>query len=69
MTRMFKMMSAALLLLSSVGLFAQSDQPQTAAAPRADGSLKVSLVFARYQGEKKISSVPYTLWVTANQQR
>jgi len=68
-TRMFKMMSAAMLVLSTAGLSAQSDQPQTAAASRADASLKVSLVFARYQGDKKISSIPYTLWVTANQQR
>ena len=68
MTRMFKMMSAAVLLLSTVGLSAQGDQPQTGAGSR-DASLKVSLVFARYQGEKKISSIPYTLWVTANQQR
>jgi type II/III secretion system protein len=28
--------------------------------------LKVTLVFARYQGEKKLSSVPYTLFLTAN---
>src|SRR3954465_6562376 len=28
--------------------------------------LKVLLTLARYQGEKKISSAPYTLWVTAN---
>ena len=32
-------------------------------------SLKVSLVFARYQGDKKVSSVPHVLWVTANQNR
>ena len=69
MTRAFKLMSAALVLLSTVGLSAQSDQPQSAPARPALISLKVSLVFARYQGDKKISSVPYTLWVTANDQR
>jgi hypothetical protein len=47
---------------------AQSRESQPAAgikppAPPAV-SLKVSLVFSRYQGEKKISSVPHTLWVT-----
>ena len=28
--------------------------------------LKIQLVLSRYQGEKKVSSVPYILWVTAN---
>jgi hypothetical protein len=36
-------------------------------APYRDGaSLKVQVVISRYQGEKKISSQPYTLSVTAN---
>lgn len=30
--------------------------------------LKVDLVVSRHAGEKKISSLPYTLWVTANEQ-
>jgi hypothetical protein len=29
--------------------------------------LKVQLTVARYQGDKKLSSAPYTLWLTANQ--
>jgi hypothetical protein len=32
-------------------------------------SLKVQLVVARYAADKKISSLPYTLWVTANDKR
>jgi hypothetical protein len=28
--------------------------------------LKLQIVISRYQGEKKISSMPYTLWMTAN---
>ena len=28
--------------------------------------LKVQLVVSRHAGDKKISSLPYTLWVTAN---
>ena len=28
--------------------------------------LKVDVVLSRFQGEKKISSLPFTLWVTAN---
>jgi hypothetical protein len=28
--------------------------------------LKIQLVLSRYQGDKKLSSVPYVLWVTSN---
>ena len=28
--------------------------------------LKLQLVISRHTGEKKISSLPYTLWITAN---
>jgi hypothetical protein len=62
---------AALLACAGVAVRAQ-DNPGTGGpqpAPRASQPLvplKVTLVFARYQGEKKISSVPYTLFVTAN---
>jgi hypothetical protein len=31
--------------------------------------LKIQLTLARYQGEKKLSNTPYTLWVTANEPR
>jgi hypothetical protein len=31
--------------------------------------LKIQLTLARYQGEKKLSSTPYTMWVTANEPR
>lgn len=68
MTRTIRLASAALLLLATVALSAQESQPappQPASRP-ALVPLKVSLVLSRYQGEKKISSVPYVLWVTAN---
>jgi type II secretory pathway component GspD/PulD (secretin) len=72
-TRTLKMMSAALILFTTVQLAAQSGQPPAGVpnrpAPPAPVSLKVSLVFSRYQGDKKISSVPHTLWVTANDNR
>jgi type II secretory pathway component GspD/PulD (secretin) len=69
--KMFRMMLGAMVLLTTAGLAAQEAigpmmvQNQT----RPSGQLvplKVSLVLSRYQGEKKISSVPYVLWVTAN---
>ena len=36
--------------------------PQVTARTTAPVPLKLSLVVSRYQGEKKISSAPYTLW-------
>jgi hypothetical protein len=65
--RTSKVMTAALVLLTTVAVAAQDSQP---AAPQSKPpapppvSLKVSLLFSRYQGDKKISSVPHTLWVT-----
>ena len=71
MTRAFKQFLAiAIALVSTVTLAAQDGQqpaaPSNRPAPGAPTPLKVSLVFSRYQGEKKISSVSHTLWVTAN---
>lgn len=73
MRRPLTMIVAALVLVTAVDVGAQgggqapADTPKRQAA--APVSLKVSLVFSRYQGDKKISSVPHTLWVTANDQR
>ena len=69
MKRASKVMTAALMLLTTIAVAAQESQPAAAQSkPPAPApvSLKVSLVFSRYQGDKKISSVPHTLWVTAN---
>ena len=68
-TRRIRLLTvAALLALLTAGVRGQ-DNPGAGAPPRQAPALvpvKVTLVFARYQGEKKISSVPYTLFVTAN---
>lgn len=68
MTRAFKQFLAiAIALASTVSLAAQDGQPPAAPANRVGPvPLKVSLIFSRFQGEKKISSVPHTLWVTTN---
>ena len=68
MRKMFRMLPAAMVLLATVALAAQDAPTPPQAAPRTTGlvSLKVSLVMSRYQGEKKITSAPFTLWVTAN---
>jgi hypothetical protein len=51
---------------------ASAPQPKPAASPallRSHVPLKIQLVLSRYQGEKKLSSVPYLLWITSNDQR
>jgi hypothetical protein len=55
---------AAVLLFSSAPIHAQ-DRPAPPSRP-AMVPLKVTVVLSRYQGDKKISSLPYTLLVTAN---
>jgi hypothetical protein len=58
---------SALALASPVAAFAQ-DKPAAAAAkaaPAAVVPLKVQVVVSRFQGEKKISSLPYMLSVNA----
>lgn len=78
MKKVSRVITPALVLLTTAAVVAQGSQPVAAQskespAPAAQTmkppappnvSLKVSLVFSRYQGEKKISSVPHTLWVT-----
>jgi type II/III secretion system protein len=68
-TRAFKIMTAALAVLTTATLVAQDAQPAAPSRPGSPVSLKLSLVFSRYQGEKKISSVPHTLWATATDGR
>ena len=69
MTTAFKIMTATLAVLTTATLVAQDSQPAAQNRSATAASLKVSLVFSRYQGEKKISSVPHTLWVTATDGR
>lgn len=45
---------------------APAPAPKAAATPVNVTPLKVQVVIARYQGEKKISSMPYTLTMNAN---
>jgi hypothetical protein len=62
-------MTTALAVLTTATLAAQDAQPAAQNRPGTPVSLKLSLVFSRYQGEKKISSVPHTLWATATDGR
>ena len=69
MTRAIKFITATLAVLTTATLVAQDAQPAAQSRPGTPVSLKLSLVFSRYQGEKKISSVPHTLWATATDGR
>jgi hypothetical protein len=64
-TKMIRFGVVALVLLMATGVRAQGDSQAQEAKPRAI-PVKIQLLLSRYQGEKKISSVPYVLWVTAN---
>jgi len=69
--KVFQMTSAALVILATAAASAQDPEIRQAPAVRARPAgqsmpLKISLLLSRYQGEKKISSVPYVLWVTAD---
>ena len=55
-----------LALLLAAPMPARGQQPPAAPPKPALVPLDVELVIARYQGDKKISSIPYTLNVNAN---
>jgi hypothetical protein len=56
--------TALLILVAAVTTTAQNPPAAKPMIP-----LKVQVVIARYEGDKKISSLPYTLSVTANAER
>ncbi len=65
---------SVMALVIIVGLVAGAQEPSVVAPQAiAPGTskplvpLRLLLTLARYQGDKRISSAPYTLWVTANQ--
>jgi hypothetical protein len=69
---MIRMSAVALMFATTATLSAQDAPAQSPTRPAsADASrptpLKILLVLSRYQGDKKLSSVPYTLSVTANE--
>jgi len=71
-TRMIRLLIVgALILAAGGGIYAQESQPASANQPaarqaRAKVQAKLTLVFSRFQGEKKLSSVPYVVPFTAN---
>lgn len=54
-------LSMALLAAIAAGEEKPAEKPKKPGAP-----LKVQVVYSRYEGEKKVSSMPYTLYLTAD---
>jgi hypothetical protein len=55
---------AAVIVLAAHPTRAQGTQPATPKPPAV--LLKVDVVLSRFQGEKKIGSLPYVLWLSSN---
>ena len=71
MTRRLMMWTVFLTAAGMSGTVARAQQPTGPPQPASVSKpamvpLEVEVVLARYQGDKKISSIPYTLNVTAN---
>jgi hypothetical protein len=59
---------ALVSLLMTAGVAAAQDQPGPPKPPSGTGTpLKIQIVYSRYQGEKKLSSVPHTLSLNADE--
>jgi hypothetical protein len=76
--KMIQLAAVALVLVMTTAVGAQEkpapaaqDKPAASPAPprSSQGPVKIQLVLSRFQGEKKLSSVPYLMWVTANEPR
>ena len=65
---MIRAMITALAMVCTLAVTfrAAAQPPPPTPSPAVQQSLKVQVVLSRYQGEKKISSLPYTLTVTTN---
>jgi hypothetical protein len=69
--------AAVLVLMMTATVGAQDNpgpapqaKPAASPAPRPPQiPVKIQLVLSRYQGEKKLSSVPYLLWITSGEPR
>ena len=73
MTKPTQTLALLLAIALAAPFAAAQEKEKPAAAPKASSNapptampLKVQIVIARYQGEKKISSMPYTLTMNAN---
>ena len=70
MSRIIRSVLVLVVLGASAGSLAAQDKPagtQEAAPGRALVPVKLQLVLSRFQGEKRISSMPYTLHLTVDE--
>ena len=66
MTRRLMVWTVLLTAVAMSGAVARAQQPAGGTSKPTLVPLEVEVVLARYQGDKKISSIPYTLNVNAN---
>lgn len=59
--------AVAAVLIAMLGTPGRAQEQKPATPPPAPATLKVQVVLARYQGEKKVSSLPYTLTVNTDE--
>jgi hypothetical protein len=59
--------AVAAMTAMATPVHAQTDQASEAARRADQTPLKIQVVLSRYKGDKKISSMPYVLWVTTNE--
>ena len=61
MTKIFKHLMVTILVVMAFSSLVQAQQVQAEKIP-----LKLQIVFSRYEGDRKTSSLPYTMLVSAN---
>ena len=59
--------AVAALLMAALGIPVRAQEPKPPTAMALPATLKVQLVLSRFQGDKRISSFPYTLTVHADE--
>jgi hypothetical protein len=57
---------SAVLALALLGTTATGEEKPAEKPKKLGAPLKVQVVYSRYEGEKKVSSMPYTLYLTAD---
>jgi hypothetical protein len=69
--RNLRMITVTVMFSIAIGGILRAQQASTSGsgAPSEIASLKVQVVLSRYQGDKKLSSFPYTFSVTADRQQ
>jgi type II secretory pathway component GspD/PulD (secretin) len=60
---------ALAVMMTALTVVASLPSPAIAQDKPAMVPLKIDLIISRQAGDKKVSSMPYTLWVTANNER